>query len=187
MELTLECQKRDPGSKPNALRREGRIPAVLYGHNGTESIALTLNAKTAETLVKKASVNNTLIQVNITDAPWKGQALLREVQAHPWRRSIYHLSFFAVAGHGDLEVTVPLRFIGESAGVKQDGGALDTVLTELVVRCASDKIPDAIEVDVSAMEVGDALHVHELTLPPDVTPVGEADRVVVSVLTSTTG
>jgi large subunit ribosomal protein L25 len=55
MDVTVECQKRPEGSKPNALRRSGLIPAVLYGHNGAESVALTLSAKTAETLLKKAT------------------------------------------------------------------------------------------------------------------------------------
>ncbi|MBE9181290.1 50S ribosomal protein L25/general stress protein Ctc [Oculatella sp. LEGE 06141] len=187
MELTVQCQKRAPKSKNNALRREGKLPAVLYGHNGTESIALTLDAKTASTIVKKASINNTLIQLNVTDVPWKGSTLLREVQTHPWRGDVYHLSFFAVAGHGDLQVTVPLHFVGEAVGVKTDRGALDTVLNELEVECAPENIPEAIEIDVSDMKIGDAIHVHELVLPKGVTALGEPDRVVVSVLAPTVG
>lgn len=182
MELTIECQKRAPGSKANTLRRSGLIPAVLYGHNGTESIELTLQAKAAEFLVRDASVNNTLIQVNVPDVPWSGKALLREVQAHPWKGGLYHLSFFSIATQGSLEVDVPLHFVGEAFGVKQEGGALDTVLTELHVKCAPDSIPDVIEIDVSNLRLGDALHVNELTLPAGVVAVGEPDRVVVSIL-----
>ncbi len=187
MELTIECQKRVPDSKPNALRRSGLIPAVLYGHNGTESLSLTLSAKVAETLVKDASVNNTLVQINVADIPWSGKALLREVQSHPWKRSLYHLSFYAFAGHGSLEITVPLHFVGDSIGVTQNGGSLDTVLTELQVQCSAESIPSSIEIDVSNMQVGDALHVHELPLPAGVVAVGEPDRVVVSVLGTRTG
>ncbi|NJL37374.1 MAG: 50S ribosomal protein L25/general stress protein Ctc [Leptolyngbyaceae cyanobacterium SM1_4_3] len=182
MELTVECQKRAPGSKAGVLRREGRMPAVLYGHKGAESISLTLDAKDAETLVRKASINNTLIQVKVPDIPWSGKALLREVQTHPWRRSIYHISFFSIAAQSSVEVTVPINFVGEAVGVKMGGGALDTVLTELQVQCDPEAIPETIEVDVSDFQIGDSVHVNELKLPKGVVAVGEPDRVVVSVL-----
>jgi len=178
MELTVECQKRAPGSKPKALRREGLIPAVLYGHQGAESVSLALSEKEAKTLLKDAVVNNTLIRVKTPG--WSGKALLREVQTHPWKGNLYHLSFFSVAAQESLEVTVPLHFVGEAPGVKE-GGALDTVFTELQVQCAPDNIPESIEVDVSHLNVGDSLHIHELTLPQDVTPLQEPERVVVSV------
>lgn len=182
MELTIECQKRPSGSKTNALRREGRTPAVLYGHNGTESVALTLDTRSAETLVRKASLNNTLIQLSVPDMPWSGKALLREVQAHPWRRDLYHLSFFSIGSQSSVEVTVPLHFVGEAVGVKQGGGTLDAVLTELEVQCAPTNVPESLEIDVSNLEVGDALHVNELALPSGVTVLGEGDRVAVSIL-----
>ncbi|MBD1867031.1 50S ribosomal protein L25/general stress protein Ctc [Oculatella sp. FACHB-28] len=186
MELTIECQKRAPGSKAGALRREGRMPAVLYGHQGAESVSLTLDAKDAETLVRKASLNNTLIQVKIPDLPWSGKALLREVQTHPWRRSIYHISFFSIAAQSSVEVTVPINFVGEAVGVRMGGGALDTVLTELQVQCDPEAIPETIEVDVTDFQVGDSIHVNELKLPKGVEAVGEPDRVVVSVLAGRT-
>lgn len=182
MELTVECQKRPEGSNPKALRRSGQIPAVLYGHNKTESISLTLDAKAAELLLRDASVNNTLIDLKVTDIPWSGKTLLREVQTHPWKRYPYHLSFFAVAAHGDLDVEVPLQFVGEAVGVKQEGGMLDTVINTLQVRCAPDKIPDAIEVNVSQLGVGGSLQIQELVLPPGVTALSEPGQLVVSVL-----
>ncbi len=182
MQLTIECQKRPEGSKPNALRREGMTPAVLYGHNGAESVELVLATRNAETLVRKAVLNNTMIDLSVPELPWSGKALLREVQSHPWRGSLYHLSFFSVGSQASIEVTVPLHFVGESIGVKQNGGTLDAVLNEVSVVCAPNVVPETIEIDVSQMDVGDALHVSELPLPAGVTVMGEADRVVVSVL-----
>ncbi|MBD2036694.1 50S ribosomal protein L25/general stress protein Ctc [Phormidium sp. FACHB-592] len=182
MELTLECQTRPAGSKANALRRAGLIPAVLYGHKGAESVSLTVKAKTAELLVRDASVNNTLIQVNVPEIPWKGKALLREVHSHPWRGYVYHLSFFSVGSQESLDVDVPIHLVGEATGVKNGGGSIDHGLTELQVRCAPDLIPESIEIDVTGLDVGDSLHVHELTLPNGVTALGEPDRVVVTVL-----
>jgi large subunit ribosomal protein L25 len=154
----------------------------LYGHKGTESIALTINAKTVERLLKQGSVNNTLIDLNVTDIPWRGKTLLREVQTHPAKGTTYHLSFFAVAGHGDTNVEVPLHFVGESIGVRQESGILDTVITELQVRCAPDNIPSVIEIDVSNLHVGDSIHIENLNLPQGVTTVVEPSQIVVKVL-----
>lgn len=182
MELTIECKKRPDGSKPNALRRQGLMPAVLYGHNGTESVSLVLDTKVAETLVRKASINNTLIKLNIADLSWTGKTLLREIQSHPWRGSLYHLSFFSVAAQDHLEVTVPLHFVGTPVGVKTEGGALDTVLTELEVACTPDNIPETIEVDLSNLHAGESIQVNQLTLPQGVEVIGEADRVVAIIL-----
>lgn len=183
MELTIECQKRAPESKPNALRQSGLIPAVIYGHQGTESISVTIPAKAAETLLKKASVNNTLVDVRIEDG-WSGKALLREVQTHPWRNAIYHLSFFSIAQQDTIEATVPIHFVGEPVGVKQGGGELDTVLNEVTLKCAPESIPESIEVDVTPLQVGDAIHVSELNLPAGAEVVGGGDRVVASLLLS---
>ena len=186
MELTVECQKRAPGSKPNALRRSGKIPAVLYGHNGVESVELTLEAKAATVLVKQAAINNTLIQLNVTDMPWSGKTLLREVQSHPWKNSLYHLSFFSVGTHESIEVTVPLHFVGNAIGVKNSGGILDTVITELAVQCPPTKIPETIEVDVSNLDIGDSLSISDLQLPEGVVTLADGALIVVSVMRSST-
>jgi len=182
MAITVECQKRPEGSKPKALRRSGEIPANLYGHKGTESISLTINAKTVERLLKRASVNNTLIDLNITDAPWRGKALIRELQLHPAKGTPYHLSFFAVAGHGDTNVEVRLRFQGDAVGVKQEGGVLDTVVTELQVSCAPENIPEFIDIDVSNLKIGDSLSISDISFPDGVTPLAEPERVIVTLL-----
>jgi len=182
MAITVESLKRPEGSKPRALRRSGLIPANLYGHKGTESISLTIEAKTVERLLKRASVNNTLIDLNITDIPWRGKALLRELQIHPAKGTPYHLSFFAVAGHGDTTVEVRFRFVGTAIGVKQDGGVLDTVITELQVSCAPENIPDVIEIDVTNLQMGDSLSISDIVFPEGVTPLIEPERLVVSVL-----
>ncbi|NEO27447.1 MAG: 50S ribosomal protein L25 [Kamptonema sp. SIO4C4] len=93
---SIECQKRPEGSKARALRRDGLIPANLYGHNGTESLSLMIPQKEAEALVRYSTVNKTVVNVNIPDLSWQGNALIREVQAHPWKGNLFHLSFFAV-------------------------------------------------------------------------------------------
>jgi large subunit ribosomal protein L25 len=184
MEHTIECQKREDGSKPRALRRSGLIPAVLYGHKGAESLSLTINAKTAENLLKAGAVNNTLIQLNVPDLSWSGKTLLREVQLHPWKNYPYHLSFFAVGSQESIEVEVPLHFVGEAAGVKIEGGVLDPVITELKVQCAPDKIPEAIEIDISGLQIGDILLINQIILPEGVTVLNEPEQPVVIVVAS---
>jgi large subunit ribosomal protein L25 len=182
MELTIEGQKRPEGSKPKALRRQGLIPANVYGHKGTESISLTLDAKTAERLLKKASVNNTLVDLNISDLPWRGKALIREVQTHPAKGFLYHLSFFAVSAQESLNVEVPVHFVGDAVGVKQEGGLLDPVMTQLQVSCAPDNIPDGIEINVSNLHIGDNLHLRDIVLPQGVTLLDDPERIVVAIL-----
>lgn len=187
MEIAVQCQKRPSGSKPRALRRQGLVPAVLYGHKGAESEQLIIDAKTAESLRKQGAVNHTLIQLNIPDLSWTGKALLREVQTHPWKGFPYHLSFFSIGTLERVEVTIPLNFIGEPIGVKNSGGILDLVITEVEVNCKPGNIPEAIDVEVSALEVGDVLHIHELKLPEGVEIIGDADQVVASILYRSSG
>jgi large subunit ribosomal protein L25 len=182
MALTIECKSRPAGSKANALRRSGQLPAVLYGHQGAESISLVVSAKDAEHLIRDASLNNTLIDVTISDLKWNGKALLREVHTHPWRGTPYHISFFAVAAQDSLEVDVPLHYVGTAKGIKVGGGSLEPVLSSLRVKCAPDSIPEQIEIDVTDLDGGDALHVNQLTLPAGVVALDAADRVVVTVI-----
>ncbi len=181
MQITVECKKRPEGSKPNALRREGFIPAALYGHNGTESVSLVLDKKEAQNLLKVGSVNNTLIDLKVSDLPWSGKALLREVQTHPWKNTLYHLSFFSVAAQGDIEVTVPVNLMGEAPGVKL-GGILEQMITELRVQCAPENIPENIEVNMSNFEIGSSLHINELVVPEGITVMDDGERTIFAIL-----
>ncbi len=188
MKLALKCQTRPENSKPNALRRAGKVPAVLYGHKGSESISLTIEAKAAELLVRDAAVNNTLIDLSIPDLSWSGKALLREVQTHPWKSAnLYHLSFFAVGTHDSLDVVLPVHPVGEAKGVKLGGGSLDLQMNEMRIRCAPNSIPNAVEVDVSDLGVGESLHIREVKLPAGVEALDDPDQVVVMVTQSRGG
>lgn len=181
MQVSIECQKRPEGSKPNALRRQGLIPAALYGHKGTESISLTVKEKDAQVLLKKASVNNTLVDVNIPDVPWSGKALIREVQSHPWKRFVYHLSFFSVAAHGKIDLVVPLNLAGESSAIKQ-GGIIEQVITEISIQCLPESIPETIDIDLCVLKMGDSLLVGDLKLPEGVTCLDDSSQVVLSIM-----
>ena len=182
MELMIECKSRDPKAKPNALRRQGLLPVVLYGHQGVESVSLTVDQKEADMLLRKAAVNNTMIDLKIPDMPWNGKALLREVQAHPWKNLVYHLSFFAVKAQDFVEVGVALNFVGEPDGVQNDGGVLNTEVNEVTVKCRAVDIPEVIDVDVSGLRVGDSLSVADLVLPEGAVVAGDQTQTVATVL-----
>lgn len=182
MEFTIECEPRQSGVNPRKLRRMGKLPAVLYGHEGTESVSLSLPLALAERMLSAVEVNNTLITVKVPELSLDCQSLLRDVQTHPWKSSLYHLSFFAISGQDSVTVTVPLNFVGDPIGVKQDNGSLDLVLTSLELQCEPQGIPESIEIDISSLNIGDAIHVNELVLPKGVTSAGEGNRVVASVL-----
>ena len=181
MSLTVECNTRTEGSKPRALRREGLIPAALYGHKGAESISLTMNAKEAQILLKKAAINNTLVDLNIPDIPWNGKAIIREVQAHPWKKTLYHLSFFSVAGDKKLNLVVPIKLQGEAKGIKQ-GGVLEQNLTELRISCSADNIPEDITIDMTDFGIGTNLAVGDVVLPEGVTVLDDAEQTLFSVV-----
>ncbi len=183
--VKFECQTRPQGSKPKALRREGYIPAVLYGHKGAESLSLVAKAKDVEKLLKEASINNTLVNVTVSDQSWNGRALIREVQTHPWRPEVYHVSLFAVAGQESVEVVVPVHLNGEPQGVKE-GGVLEQIITELTIQCPPNKIPEVIDIDVTPMEIGTTLHIGELELPEGVTASDDPERTVLTILESRT-
>ena len=95
MSFTIEGKTRPEGSKPKALRRSGQLPAVLYGHNGIESVSLVVDYKEAETLLRKANSKKPVVELSVPDV-WSGKAVIQEIQAHPWRNDLYHLSFFVV-------------------------------------------------------------------------------------------
>ena len=181
MELSIECQKRDISVNPRALRREGQIPAVLYGHDGDASVSLTVDQRSAERLVRSASVNNTLVNVSVPDMPWNGQALLREVQTHPWKDNIYHLSFFSIASQSSVDVVVSVNYTGTAKGVKDEGGTLDILVSELAIRCAPGSIPETVDIDVSELAVGENLHISDLKLPAGVEAISDTDKTLVNV------
>jgi large subunit ribosomal protein L25 len=182
--ITVECKKRPEGINPRALRRDGLIPAALYGHNGAESVSLVLGAKEATTLLKNASVNNTLVDLTIPDLSWNGKALIREVQTHPWKRTLYHLSFFSVSADSTLELVVPITLVGTAAGVKL-GGVMEQMITELKISCFPDRIPETIDIDVSSFEAGSNLHVRELVLPEGVKALDDPENLVFSIVAAT--
>lgn len=181
MTVTLQCKTRSEGSKPRALRREGFIPANLYGHNGAEAISLVLSQKEAITLLKNASVNNTLVNLTIPELEWNGKVLIREVQTHPWKRNLHHISFFCPSGDNDVEVVVPLKIVGHSIGMAQ-GGIMEQMVTQLKVRCLPDQIPQYIEMDITNVDVGKTFSVANLVLSEGVKVLDDPNKNIIGIV-----
>lgn len=181
MSITLECKTRAEGGNPRALRREGFIPANLYGHKGAESISLVLSQKEALNLLKNASVNNTLVDLSIPDLNWNGQVLIREVQTHPWKRNLHHISFFSPSADKDVIVVVPLKIVGHSVGMSK-GGIMEQMVTEVKVRCLPDKIPQFLEMDISHVDIGKSFSVGDLVLHEGITVLDDPHKNIIGIV-----
>lgn len=181
MNISVECKSRPEGSKARALRREGLLPAALYGHDGANSLSLVIPTKEAQTLLRNAAVNNTLIDLKVPDISWKGKALIREVQAHPWKKTLNHVSFFTVSAKQKVEIVVPIILTGNAKGT-EEGGIVDQIMTELQISCAANLIPESIEIDVTNFNIGDILHVGEIALPEGAEVLDDPERTAISVV-----
>ena len=165
------------------LRASGRVPAVVYGH-GEETRPLTVDAHELERLLATVRVESTLIELSIEGERAPVRALVRELQTHPYREDVLHIDFYQIHAGEALTVEVPIRLVGASPGVRA-GGIMQHALTELEIRCMPDQIPQVLEVDVSALEIGDSIHVSDIALPEGIEVLVDAERSVCSVIPPT--
>lgn len=181
-QVTLEAEKRsDTGKGPaRQLRREGYVPAVVYGH-GEESENLKVRVEDLEGVLGRISVDNTLVDLQVDGDT--SPVLIREVQRHPFRPDILHVDFFRIRADEKIRVEVPLRLTGKSVGV-EEGGILQQSKHEIEVECLPGDIPEFFELDVSALDVGDSLHVGDLATG-GVTVLEELDLTLCSVVPPT--
>ena len=181
-EVTLKATPRDgTGKGPNRkLRASGRVPGVVYGHNETTR-SVSLDAHELEVLFSKISVENTVIKLSIEGEKGEVQALVREVQSNPVRGDVVHVDFLQLHAGEKVDVEVPVHLVGNAVGVKL-GGVMDHQIHELPVRCLPAAIPEAFEVDVSALELGESIHVSDIKLPEGVETDMDPERTVCSIV-----
>jgi large subunit ribosomal protein L25 len=178
---TLTAQPRQTRGKGGSrkLRASGRIPAVVYGH-GEDTRELSLDARELERLFAQIHKESTVIDLRI-EGESEVKALIREVQAHPVKGAILHVDFYQIHAGERITVEVPVVLEGTPAGVRA-GGILQHTMNSLEIKVLADQIPDAIRVDVSNLDIGDSIHVADLTLPEGVEAQVDADRSVCSVI-----
>ena len=159
----------------NRFRKSGNIPAVLYGKK-VETSNLTVDSKTFTKIINNSASDNILVNLKL-DAG-EQLALVQEVQHDHIKGGILHVDFHAIAMDEEIHAAVPVETIGEAAGAKM-GGQLEILLHKLEVRCLPKDLPQKIVIDVSHLNIEDAIHVRELNLPAGVSVKLDGDVVVV--------
>ncbi|GAA0248616.1 50S ribosomal protein L25 [Methylorubrum aminovorans] len=182
---TLEAVARDRVGKgaARAVRRQGQIPAVIYGGNqAPEAIAVDLIR--TRTLIYAGGFKTTLFDITVGGK--KTRAIPRDYQLDPVTGAPLHVDFLRVVAGQTVTVDVPVHFVNEdkAPGIKQKGGTLNVALHTVSLDVAPDQIPDAIEVDLTGREIGDVIHASDLRLPAG-TYTGEPTDTVANLLPPT--
>lgn len=181
---TLNATPRTGSGKGVArkLRASGKVPAVVYGH-GDRTTPLAVDAHELELLLHSISVDNTVIGL-VTEGGQPTRVLIREVQMHPFKPQALHVDFQQLHAGERLKLRIPVRIVGTPEGVHVGGGVMDQVIYDLDVECLPDNIPEAAEVDVSKLQIGESARVSDVKLK-DVKVLTDPDLPIVSVLAPT--
>ena len=169
MQIELNAELRTDMGKgaSRRLRRAEKMPAIMYGAD-KEPESLVFEQKAIRGYQDVEAFYTSIIDLKIDGKTQK--VVVRDVQHHPFKMDLMHVDFQRVDAKHKLHMQVPLHFIGEekAPGVKQEGGLVSHLLTEIEVECLPKDIPEFIEVDMSAMSTGDIIHLSDLTLPKGV-------------------
>ena len=189
-EINVRAESRNVFGKgaSRRLRRENLVPAVVYG-DGKDPQSVQLKHNEVVKHLENEAFYSQLLSLGV-DGGEPVRAILKDVQRHPYRQQILHMDFLRVTAGAELQVSVPLHFIGEDEcpGVKNENGIVTHNDNEIAVACRPRDIPANIEVDMSQMTVGDSVHLSDLVMPEGVRLVDlvekgdDSDRVIASVL-----
>ncbi|MEO0454808.1 MAG: 50S ribosomal protein L25 [Verrucomicrobiota bacterium] len=177
--LKLKASKRDQigSSASSRLRRDGQIPAILYGAGDPQT--LEVNTKEFIEAIQSSSSENALVDLTIEDEGSKSHlALIQSVQHHPIKDTVLHIDFHEVRNDQKIQAHVPLVELGTATGVKNKGGVMDHLVRELHIECFPADLPSEIEVDVSHLDLEQAIHVSDIALPNGVTALNPPDVTV---------
>jgi large subunit ribosomal protein L25 len=180
-QVKLSAQTRSASGRNSvrALKRTGVVPAVIYG--GKEAPAnLQVSAREIGNILAGAVGENILVELEIQDgsAVSKRSALIQEVQHHPIRGDVLHVDFHAISMDETIQTSIPIEPVGEANGVRNFGGVLEQSVRSLEIECLPRDLPELITVDVSALNIGDSIHVKNLQLPNGVVALNEPELTV---------
>ncbi|HEY6364474.1 MAG TPA: 50S ribosomal protein L25 [Candidatus Binatia bacterium] len=183
--LEIQVEMREVGSKRQArrIRRDGKIPGVLYGPK-TAPVPLELNKKEFSNRVAGLEGSHLVRLKSGSTALADKVALVKEMQYHPITGEVVHTDLYEVDLTARIQVRVPLHFVGKAAGVVR-GGILQPIVREIEVECLPLDIPEFFNVEVSALDIGDSVHIEELSIPEGVTVVSESNLALVAVVPPT--
>jgi large subunit ribosomal protein L25 len=178
--VTLAATAREKTGKGAArqARFQKQIPAVIYGH-GRATQPLMVDALALEKALTGIEPESTLIELTVDGR--KARTLIREIQRHPIRPDIIHVDFYEIKADEKVTLKVPVHLVGTPDGVRNAGGVLDQVTREVEIEVLPENIPDRVELDVTALKIGDSLHVSELSIPNAVILTG-ADLTIATVV-----
>ncbi|MGH2897341.1 MAG: 50S ribosomal protein L25 [bacterium] len=180
LELEVSLREGRGKSVTRKLRAQGLVPAIVYG-SGIEPALITVEGLGLAKVLRGGV--NALVDLKGAKAIEGKPVLVKEVQRDPLSRKVVHCDLYAVDLKARIDVEVPLHFVGIPRGVALDGGVLEPLLRTLEISTMPLSIPESIEVDVSNLGIGDAIHVRDLLLPSDVILKTDADITVTHVIT----
>src|SRR5438128_7931231 len=183
MEATLEATSRDSFGKNEArrTRRDGRVPAVLYGGDAKETMPIAVEPRALLRILHSESGANTLISLKLAGGG-DARVLVKEYQLDPVTHQLLHADFYRVAMDRAIQVTIPVVVKGEPKGVKQQGGILEFIRREIEIECLPADIPEHVEVDVSELMLHQGIRVRDLPVDPKWKPISEPDMMLVHVI-----
>lgn len=185
-EITLKAEAgRERGTGPSKrIRAEGRIPGVVYGLDA-DPVAVVVEWKPLRAALTTEAGLNALIQLEVDGQ--RALTIVKELQRHPVKGNVIHLDFLRVSADAEITVDVPIVLTGEAEKVERQDGTVDHLLFTLSVNAKPADIPNEISIDISDLDLGDAIRVSDLTLPPGVTTdVDDEETVVTAQISSTT-
>lgn len=162
----------------NQMRREGWLPSVIYGR-GSENVNLKVDAKSFGEVLANSSSENIIVNLEIEGGATR-LAFLQAIQHDPLSGSALHADFLAIDSKTEITAHIPAHLNGEAPGVKA-GGVVEQYVHALEITCLPDDLPETIELDISKMQLGDSLHVGEVTYPKGVRPTHASDVVIVHI------
>lgn len=183
--LEIQADARDKKRKRDAKRllRSGKIPGILYGPK-TQAVALELDKREFTSRVAGLEGSHLVRLKSSASALTEKVALVKELQYHPISGDVIHADLYEVDLTAKIQVHVPLHFTGKAFGVTR-GGILQPIVRELQVECLPMDIPEFFNVDVSALDIGDSVHIEQLAMPEGVSVLAEPNLALVSVVTPT--
>ena len=178
MSVTIKCEQRDVFGKnaSRRLRREGKVPAVLYGGDGPIR-HLAIQKKDIFGILRSESGENTIFKTSF-DSESK-DAMIKELQTDPVTDEILHIDLIMISMDKAVRVSVPVVLVGEAVGVKAEGGFVDLITREIEVECLPGDIPEHIEVDISDLHLHQSIKIEEMAFPKGVESVTDLHTVVV--------
>jgi len=173
--LKAALRNRTGSGRLNQMRREGWVPSVIYG-KGTENLNLKVDAKTFSDVLAHSSSENIIVNLDI-EGQGTRLAFLQSVQHDPISAKVLHADFRSIDENTAITAHIPTHLNGESAGVKA-GGLVEQYVHAIEITCLPNDLPETIEVDISNLQVGDSLHIGDITYPAGVKATHAADVVV---------